>query len=116
MFERDGHRCARCGSTKRLGLDHIEPVSKGGPDTLENLQVLCLSCNSAKGNRANLKPLAPDAQERLDALVRARDEHQEARREYLAAMVDARKRGHSYAEIARAAGISRQAAREALTR
>lgn len=30
--------------------DHIYPKSKGGPDTLENLQTMCTYCNSKKGD------------------------------------------------------------------
>lgn len=32
-------------------IDHIIPVSKNGPDTDKNLQLLCGHCNSKKGNR-----------------------------------------------------------------
>lgn len=31
-------------------LDHIIPVSKGGTDHSDNLQVACQSCNSERGN------------------------------------------------------------------
>lgn len=50
VFERDGHVCLRCGSDDRhrLRADHIVPESKGGPATLENLQTLCMSCNTWK--------------------------------------------------------------------
>lgn len=40
-----GTECARCGSTKRLELDQIEP-RKGY--TLGNVQTLCRSCNQRK--------------------------------------------------------------------
>ena len=30
--------------------DHITPRSKGGTDTLDNLQTLCTTCNNAKGS------------------------------------------------------------------
>lgn len=29
--------------------DHIIPLSKGGPDTLDNLQIMCYDCNIEKG-------------------------------------------------------------------
>lgn len=41
--------CQQCGAVTDLTLDHIVPYSKGGPDTVLNLQVLCRSCNARKG-------------------------------------------------------------------
>jgi 5-methylcytosine-specific restriction endonuclease McrA len=46
-----GYRCLHCGSTRRLGLDHIRPVSKGGKTEFENLQLLCRFCNETKGDQ-----------------------------------------------------------------
>lgn len=51
VYERDGRRCVRCGSFEDLTLDHIHPHSRGGSDTLDNLQTLCQPCNSAKRDR-----------------------------------------------------------------
>jgi HNH endonuclease len=51
VLARDGHRCVRCGSAARLEVDHIWPWSLGGPDTEDNLQTLCKSCNVSKGAR-----------------------------------------------------------------
>lgn len=51
VFERDGYACLKCGATEDLTLDHVHPWSLGGPDTAENLQTLCRSCNSSKGAR-----------------------------------------------------------------
>jgi len=48
---RDGARCRRCSSETSLSLDHIIPVVEGGRDQIENLQVLCTPCNSAKGGK-----------------------------------------------------------------
>lgn len=49
VYERDGWACLHCGTTENLSLDHIHPYSLGGPDTFDNLQTLCRSCNSRKG-------------------------------------------------------------------
>lgn len=49
--ERDGHKCACCGATTFLAVDHIVPASLGGSDDLENLQTLCRGCNTKKGKK-----------------------------------------------------------------
>jgi len=43
--------CWICGSTEKLTIDHIVPVSRGGDNSIENLTTLCKSCNSSKGSR-----------------------------------------------------------------
>ena len=53
------HACAGCGSPLDLEIDHVIPVSKGGPDTRENKQVLCHHCNNAKNGTDGLPKLAP---------------------------------------------------------
>lgn len=54
VYERDHCRCVTCGATDHLSLDHIIPWSLGGEDTMENLQTMCRSCNSRKGNRVDV--------------------------------------------------------------
>ena len=57
VLKRDDYRCAKCGASSkmdksiRLHVDHIIPVSKGGSNTLQNLQTLCSECNLGKSNR-----------------------------------------------------------------
>ncbi len=51
VYERDGNTCGYCGSTEKLCLDHIVPVSRGGPSIEANLITSCKSCNSGKQGR-----------------------------------------------------------------
>lgn len=58
------YRCAHCGkwcgrsgpdhvnipASERMEVDHIIPFSKGGLNTLSNLQPLCMPCNRSKSN------------------------------------------------------------------
>lgn len=43
-----GNRCLCCGSTEDITIDHIKPLSKGGLNTIDNVQPLCHACNSNK--------------------------------------------------------------------
>ena len=49
VFKKYGKKCIKCGATKNIQLDHINPVANGGEDSLANLQPLCRACNSSKG-------------------------------------------------------------------
>ncbi len=53
VFERDSYKCYYC--EKQLTrfsatLDHIQPVSKGGDNSFDNLVTACLHCNSKRGS------------------------------------------------------------------
>lgn len=44
--------CFYCNQlTKRMTLDHIIPISKGGRHSIGNLLPSCLPCNASKGNK-----------------------------------------------------------------
>lgn len=48
---RDGFLCHNCGSTDKLEIDHVIPLSRGGTNDDGNLQILCKSCNCKKHDK-----------------------------------------------------------------
>lgn len=52
VIERDGLHCVYCDedlTDQEIHLDHVIPESQGGSTTVDNLQVTCRKCNTAKG-------------------------------------------------------------------
>ena len=43
--------CVYCGSKKRITMDHVIPISRGGTHGIGNLVPACLSCNSSKRDK-----------------------------------------------------------------
>jgi 5-methylcytosine-specific restriction endonuclease McrA len=50
VFKRDSNRCQYCTSVKDLTLDHVQPKSRGGKTSWDNLVTACKSCNGKKGD------------------------------------------------------------------
>ena len=50
VLRRDSNRCAYCNRSANT-IDHVQPKSRGGQDTWENLVACCLKCNNAKGDK-----------------------------------------------------------------
>jgi hypothetical protein len=46
---RDQGKCVQCGATEDLHFDHKIPWSRGGANTINNIQLLCGPCNRRKG-------------------------------------------------------------------
>ena len=52
LLVRDNFECQYCSSKKTpLTMDHVNPKTKGGLDTWENLVAACKSCNQKKSDR-----------------------------------------------------------------
>lgn len=43
-----GNRCLACHVVAPLVVDHVIPLSRGGTNTIDNLQPLCATCNHRK--------------------------------------------------------------------
>lgn len=51
LVKHQNGRCLACGKETNLTADHVVPVSKGGSSNISNIQGLCKSCNSSKGDK-----------------------------------------------------------------
>lgn len=51
VWRRDSGKCVRCESRENLEYDHIIPVSKGGSNTVRNIELLCEKCNRQKHDK-----------------------------------------------------------------
>ncbi|MFH1835512.1 MAG: HNH endonuclease signature motif containing protein [Methanobacteriota archaeon] len=55
---RRGKKCRLCGKRcyrRDLIIDRRKPISHGGKDNIENLQLLCQKCSALKGNNTMLQ-------------------------------------------------------------
>lgn len=56
VVRRDNHICQKCHThvpDDQIEFDHVIPYSKGGPSTVDNLRLLCRTCNRKKSNSLN---------------------------------------------------------------
>ena len=53
LLEEQGYRCNGCGRDllRRFCADHIIPLSRGGTNWPDNIQILCHPCNTSKGDK-----------------------------------------------------------------
>lgn len=51
--------CCKCGSKSlKIHKDHIFPISKGGTDHIENIQMLCDKCNLSKSDTIHIQQVS----------------------------------------------------------
>lgn len=51
VYNRQNGKCSMCGdkiSYLNFTVDHIIPISKGGSNTLDNMEAMCEVCNQMK--------------------------------------------------------------------
>lgn len=76
LHKEQGGKCLACNPQREVALqdmhlDHIKPYSKGGANSYENYQLLCMACNTRKRERsmeyllARNKKLAEEGIERI---------------------------------------------------
>lgn len=51
VLARDNYECAYCDQRRATTVDHIQPRSKGGSHTWENVVACCSPCNKRKRDR-----------------------------------------------------------------
>lgn len=51
VLKRYGTLCLCCGSSEPPTIDHVIPLSRGGSNTVDNVQPLCNTCNMRKGTK-----------------------------------------------------------------
>ena len=52
LYKSYGRKCRYCNSillVNNMACDHIQPLSLGGNSTPDNLQMICMRCNTRKG-------------------------------------------------------------------
>jgi 5-methylcytosine-specific restriction endonuclease McrA len=66
-FAEQGGICALCGVGPPLTVDHIVPMSAGGPNLLPNIRFLCQPCNSRESDRLRARESWPKGEQRVNA-------------------------------------------------
>lgn len=51
LYDDKDCKCPYCSSKDNLSIDHINPLSRGGTHTEDNIELVCLPCNIQKGNK-----------------------------------------------------------------
>jgi HNH endonuclease len=77
VFKRDSFTCQYCGESAPkvlLEIDHIEPVSKGGKNSMINLITSCEACNGGKSDKRLSDDTAVTKQHTQLALIQDRRE------------------------------------------
>lgn len=93
VFKRDSFTCQYCGSTPPkvvLEVDHINPVSNGGKNCIDNLITACFDCNRGKAaglltsipesvsDRAAVLAEKMEQVKAFEKLIKAKKKHEEA--------------------------------------
>lgn len=61
VLEQHGGRCAYCGRKRKLTMDHVVPLSRGGAHDVDNVVAACDTCNKSKNDTSLVVWLATRA-------------------------------------------------------
>ena len=78
IYGKQEGKCVGCNYSipfRNITIDHIVPISKGGTDQKENLQLLCNACNSTKGARSQSEFIAILKEQGIRTDATPRTEH-----------------------------------------
>jgi hypothetical protein len=93
VFKRDSFTCQYCGATPPrvvLEVDHINPIAKGGKNSIDNLITACFDCNRGKSaglltsipesvvDRASVLAEKMEQVKAYERLVKAKKKHEES--------------------------------------
>jgi 5-methylcytosine-specific restriction endonuclease McrA len=113
IFKRDGFQCQYCGSvppTVILEIDHINPVSNGGTNDIDNLITACFDCNRGKSSvlltsipativeKAELIAEKLEQVKAYERLIRARKRYEEKQVQEVQDVFDIYIEGHSFSQ------------------
>lgn len=69
VLDHYGRKCLKCGTTKRLSQDYVIPIALGGTHSADNVQPLCVICNSSKHTK--IVDYRPDSSDETRARLAA---------------------------------------------
>ncbi len=86
IFLRDKFCCQYCGNKfapNELTFDHVVPRAHGGKTEYTNIVSACVSCNTRKGARRDMKPLTAPREPRVSELAATLDSREKLHHTWL---------------------------------
>ncbi len=88
-----GDRCAYCGGTERICMDHVIPIWRGGDHAVENVVPACWKCNTWKRGKDMESWLEKSGSFNVDEVVARIEKAKETVRTWIASGVNGEANG-----------------------